>query len=498
MKSIFRTSLDRSPDGFMVFEAVRDSLGEIIDFTWIYVNDAAAEIVGHPSDWFIGRRMLVEMPGNRDEGLFDLYKHVTETGEVAIREFDYDRDGLSRGFRTVATPVERGFAVAFSDITDRRAAERALVEADRQKDRYLAMLAHELRNPLAGITSALEVMTTSLPDDDRVLHASRIAVRQVAQLRRLLDDLLDVARIQNDSVSVDMHTIDLREAIEMALDNLGPSLAAKGIRVTCSDCDAPTPVTGDLVRLTQVIGNLLDNACKFSPPHTAIALELQRDGDMVRLAIRDSGRGFDDAESRELFDKFARGSQARVGEHQGLGIGLFLARHLIEAHGGRLSAHSPGRECGATFEMSLPLGAPGDRLATDARAANTGERTYSILIVDDDADAAESLAMLLEIQGHQVSHVDRGARAILAIEEQRPQVVLLDIGLPDISGHELARRLRADEHARDLVLIALSGFGRAADLQASREAGLDDHLVKPVSLAGLNTAIHQAMTQSRP
>ncbi|MEZ5651760.1 MAG: response regulator [Burkholderiaceae bacterium] len=496
-----RASLDLSPDGVMVFEAVRDDAGVIVDFCWRYVNEAAAGIVGRPRGWFIGRQMLREMPGNREEGLFDLYKRVTETGTVETRELDYQHETLRHSFRIVATPAPNGFVVSFSDITRRREAERALLQADHQKDQFLAVLSHELRNPLAGITHSLDILQSTLRSGDLAQRAYLIAVRQVAHLRRLIDDLLDVARIRADTITMTTRPVDLRETAEMAIDNLWPALVAKQIQIKREVSATPVMVSGDPVRLTQIIGNLLDNACKFSPPGAMISLRLRQDDERARLEVVDAGRGLEADEIAGLLERNPIGARRRIGDGAGLGLGLFLVRRLIEAHGGEVTVASDGAGKGSTFAIALPLSPMPmnvhavSALTVPPASVRSGRR--AILIVDDDDDAAESLSMLLELRGNDVWVAGNAQAALEAVRSRPVEVVLLDIGLPGVSGHELARLLRREPDGQRLALIALSGFGHAADIRASQDAGLDDHLVKPVAFGRLSTSIDRALGARR-
>jgi signal transduction histidine kinase/ActR/RegA family two-component response regulator len=404
-----------------------------------------------------------------------------------------------------------------TDISRQRAAEDALRVADRRKDEFLATLAHELRNPLAPIRSSIELLKRAGVDPDSAASALRTMERQVLHLVRLVDDLLDISRITRDKLELQTARVTLADVLEPALEACRP-LAAAARHALSLQLPAETIwLQADTVRLTQVFSNLLHNAVKYTPPGGRITLSAARDGDVVRVAVRDSGIGIAPGMAPQLFELFAQ-APAPEHVHGGLGIGLSLVRRLVEMHGGRVDASSEGPGRGSEFVVCLPVAeAPADVAATRAsgttaaavatppadtiahggdggpRDADGGRR---ILVVDDNRDAAESLAMLLELSGYATRVVHDGLAALTAAEEMRPDVILLDLGLPRLDGIEVARRLRASECGRNVLLIALTGWGQDDDRRKSSEAGFDHHLVKPVDHETLLALLEGAETRT--
>jgi PAS domain S-box-containing protein len=402
-----------------------------------------------------------------------------------------------------------------TDITRQRDAEDALRVADRRKDEFLATLAHELRNPLAPIRSSIELLKRTGGDPGSAAAALRTMERQVSHLVRLVDDLLDISRITRDKLELQTARVTLAEVLEPALEACRP--LADAAQHTLSLQLAPEPIwlEADPVRLTQVFSNLLHNAVKYTPPGGRITLTVTRDGEQARVAVQDSGIGIAPGMAPQLFELFAQ-APAPEHVHGGLGIGLSLVRRLVEMHGGRVEASSDGPGQGSEFVVWLPVAAApvsvndaapvshtvaapaaaphadaiadhaddrgDDRRAHDAPRAAAGATPARrrILVVDDNRDAAESLAMLLELGGDETRVVHDGLAALDAAEEMRPDVVLLDLGLPRLDGIEVARRLRATEACRHVLLIALTGWGQDDDRRKSSAAGFDHHLVKPV------------------
>ena len=405
--------------------------------------------------------------------------------------------------RDDAGRVARWFGTA-TDVTAQRAAEDALRAADRRKDEFLATLAHELRNPLAPVRSSIDLLKRAGSRPDVAGPALVTMERQVAHLVRLVDDLLDISRITQDKLELKTARVTLAQVLDPALEACRPLADAARHAL---EVDVPADaiwLEGDAVRLTQVFGNLLHNAVKYTPPGGRIVLEARRDGASVRVAVRDSGVGIAPETAPRIFDLFAQAAPAAEHVHGGLGIGLSLTRRIAEMHGGRVDVSSDGPGRGSEFVVRLPVAeAPatdgdlaqerrtlpdGDCAAPDQRAAS-GARSASdapsasparrVLVVDDNRDAAEALALLLEIGGHHTRLAHDGFEALAACETFRPDAVLLDLGLPRLGGIEAARRIRAADWGRDVLLIALTGWGQERDRRASLEAGFDHHLVKP-------------------
>ncbi|HEY6923210.1 MAG TPA: ATP-binding protein [Steroidobacteraceae bacterium] len=362
-----------------------------------------------------------------------------------------------------------------------RIAEEHLRNADRRKDEFLAMLAHELRNPLAPIRNAGELLVRTLPDDPQVGTIAAIIQRQSTHLSRLVDDLLDVSRITQGRIELQHEPVDLSSVISQALESVEPLVREKRHKVFVSAGHRPVYVKGDRARLVQCVANILTNAAKYTDPGGEIRLEMHSDGRHVSIVICDNGVGIPAELLPRIFDLFVQSNRSLDRSQGGLGIGLSLVRRLIEMHQGSVSASSEGPERGARFEVTLPVTAAAHEMgAQHSQQAPTARR---ILVVDDNADSANSLSMILNISGHVAEPVYTPAEALERAAESDPEVVLLDIGLPGMDGYELARKLRS--RGSKARLIAVTGYGQPGDLRRAQEAGFDAHLVKPVDVQHL-------------
>jgi CheY-like chemotaxis protein/nitrogen-specific signal transduction histidine kinase len=392
---------------------------------------------------------------------------------------------------------ERGQVVAWCginlDISHLKAAEAQLRESDRRKDEFLAMLAHELRNPLASIGNALQVQMLAEADDQAVARAREIAGRQLHQLTRLVDDLLDVSRIVVGKITLRPERVDLAQVVDRAVETSRPLVEQRGHALTIALPAEPAWLDADILRLSQAFSNLLNNAAKFTEPGGRVSLRAEEEGDWIVVRVRDSGIGIPAETLPRVFEMFAQGRRARDVE-EGLGLGLSLVRRLVEKHGGTVAATSEGPGRGSTFTVRLPRASPPEiqraPLPRPLRSSRAPGRRA--LVVDDNADSAESLAMLLTLQGHDVRVAHGGEEALAVFRDHRPEVVLLDIGLPDIDGHEVARRIREGGGAAGVLLVALTGWGQSEDRQRSKEAGFDRHLTKPVEPAVLQSLFEES------
>jgi signal transduction histidine kinase/ActR/RegA family two-component response regulator len=359
--------------------------------------------------------------------------------------------------------------------------------ADVQKNEFLSMLAHELRNPLAPIRNAVYLLRQRQSADPQLEAIQDMVERQVQHLVRLVDDLLDVSRITRGKIRLQKEAVELSTVTARALELSRPFIEARGHELTVSLPEKPVFVEADPVRLAQVLGNLLNNAAKYTEEGGRIWLTAERDRDEAVLRVRDTGVGIPQEMLHAVFDLFTQVERSLDRSHGGLGIGLTLVRRLVELHGGLVQASSPGPNQGSEFEVRLPIlevmSVP-EPLAVEPLPADAGSRRR-ILVVDDNQDAADSLALVLRLMGHEVHVCHDGAGALAATREFRPEVVLLDIGLPEMDGYEVARRLRAAPELNDMLLVAITGYGQEQDLRRSREVGFDHHLVKPVDPAML-------------
>ena len=367
------------------------------------------------------------------------------------------------------------------DITDRVRAVEALREADRRKDEFLATLAHELRNPLAPISSGLHILRTAGDNQQVAATARQIMERQVAQMVRLVDDLLDVARITTGKVELRCEVFDVASAIHDAVETSRPLLDAAGQSITLTLPDAALEVYADRTRLAQVFANLLNNSSKFSNSGQDISIALASEQGQAVVRVRDAGEGIPRESLKKIFDMFGQAALDGARSRGGLGIGLSLVKRIAEMHGGTVEAHSEGAGTGSEFVVRIPALEPQRHAAPVRRATDPAAQPLRrrVLVVDDNTDAAESLAALLAIGGHETRLAHDGLRAVEEAKAFQPDVVFLDIGMPELDGHETARRIREQPWGKDMVLVALTGWGQIEDRRRSREAGFNHHLVKP-------------------
>jgi PAS domain S-box-containing protein len=375
------------------------------------------------------------------------------------------------------------------DLTQQKLAERALREADRRKDEFLATLSHELRNPLAPIRSALEVMRLAR-DKPEVVEKARVTMeRQLMQLVRLTDDLLDVARITQDKLEMRRERVDLRTVLQGAVDAARPAVDAQGHTLQLDLPDVPLWADADATRLAQVFTNLLNNAIKYTGRGGHIRVSGKPSGGMITLQIADNGVGIPDTMLPHIFDMFTQFPGHRDRSHGGLGIGLTLARRLVELHRGTIEVKSEGAGQGSVFTVSLPAAvqAPVTEAAPPDRARRTS-RGCRILVADDNADALEMLQLMLSLHGHEVNVASDGVVAVTLATSLKPQIAFLDIGMPRMDGYEAARQIRT-ALGSGVVLVALTGWGQDEDKRRSKEAGFNHHMTKPPDPEALEALI---------
>jgi PAS domain S-box-containing protein len=374
----------------------------------------------------------------------------------------------------------------------RKRAEEALQEANRQKDDFLAMLAHELRNPLSPIRNAVQVLRLVGPKEPRLEQASEMIDRQVAHMTRLIDDLLDVSRVARGKISLQRELLDFAALVRTAAEDYRATLEASGLTLILNVPHAPIWVQGDPTRLSQAVGNVLHNANKFTNPgdHVTLIVTVDSDGGTVVLSISDTGIGIEPAVLNRVFDTFTQADQSLDRSRGGLGLGLALVKGLIELHGGTVRAESAGLGKGSQFTIQVPLDREPVRPAAAPAPQRPSRRACRVLIIEDNFDVAESMKMLLEVSGHHVAVAHTGPAGIDAAREFHPQVVLCDLGLPGgMDGYGVARAMRDDPTLRAAYLIALTGYGQEDDRRRVREAGFDMHLIKPVDPASLDQVL---------
>jgi len=366
----------------------------------------------------------------------------------------------------------------------------ALAETDRRKNEFIAMLAHELRNPLQPIRTAIELARHPNVGQEQLRLGRDVIDRQVNQLVRLIDDLMDASRITSGKLKLVREPADLRQVVDSALDSIRPLAERKEQRVDVTLPDERIFVHADVVRLTQIVVNLMNNAVKFTPCGGNIALSVAREDDTVEIRVRDDGAGIAAADLERIFEMFVQGERVPSDAHGGLGLGLALVRQIVELHGGTVRAASAGRNHGSEFRVLLPAIPRSPPVQSDRPAPSTAapavearpaaDSARRILVVDDNRDAAESLAAMLRVLGHGVDTAFSGAEALSNVAQGSPDVVLMDIGMPDLDGYETARAIRANAHGSAVFLVAVTGWGGEADRHRSQAAGFDRHLVKPI------------------
>lgn len=386
-----------------------------------------------------------------------------------------------------AGAVTRTFGIVM-DVTERKRSEDRLRDADRRKDEFIAVLSHELRNPLAPIRNAASILQRVAAPEPTVMWCLEVIDRQIRQMARLLDDLLDISRLTQGQLRLRREPMHLRKAIDYAIETAQPSITAANHTFEFDVIGEPMDLCGDLTRLAQVFSNLLINAAKYTPSGGAIKLAVTRTDDEAVITVVDNGLGIGEQDKERIFELFGQVGGASGVAHQGQGIGLALVKGLVELHGGRIKVHSEGLGRGSRFEVVLPLnneetataGAVGDAVRPVAQS-----QSCRVLVADDSRDIADSVAIVLSDEGHTVKVAYDGAQALKCAEDWRPEIVLMDIGMPVLDGYAVCSRIRAQAWGREMLLIAQTGWGAESDRKRAHEAGFDHHLVKPLDLDAL-------------
>jgi CheY-like chemotaxis protein/two-component sensor histidine kinase len=388
------------------------------------------------------------------------------------------------------------------DVTDRKHAEQVLQEANRAKDEFIATLAHELRNPLAPIRTGLEIIKRDTDNGPASARARDTMERQLAHMIRLIDDLLDISRINSGKIRLEPSRARLAAAVESAVEISRPLIESRGHQLQLELPQQGIELMADATRLAQMLGNLLNNAAKYTPPQGHLRLTAWQEGATAVIEVADDGVGIPAEMLDQVFSLFTQVGRTLDRAQGGLGIGLYLVRSLAELHGGSVAASSDGPGRGSVFTLRLPCLLPATAAAPSVAAGETmaskAQPGLKVLVVDDNVDAAESLATVLQLTGRQTCTVYDGPGVLQAAREFGPDVVLLDIGLPGMSGYDVARQLRADPGLSRSVLIAVTGWGSEEDRRRSREAGFDEHLTKPVDLATLDPLLRRFAADPLP
>jgi signal transduction histidine kinase/ActR/RegA family two-component response regulator len=488
-----------------------------------YVNPAFCRLMGQPRDRFLGKPFREVLPamGECASSLDRVYR--TGAPETRAEPQQSSTHPVFWSYQMWPVIVEERRAGVFIQVTETGqvhartvAMNQALVlgsvrqhelaeaadaanaqirEADLRKDEFLAMLAHELRNPLAPISYMLEVMKRAQGNFELIGPALGTMERQIAQMTRLIDDLLDASRISQGKVQLRLAEVELATVIQQAVEAARSACEAAQLELTVTLPAQPVYLHADAARLAQVFGNLLNNACKFSSPGGRLELAVERRGSEVVVAVSDSGIGIRAEMLPTIFEMFMQGDQSLGRSQGGLGIGLTLVRRLVEMHGGSVEAFSEGVDRGSEFVVRLPmLDRKPDRIAPDPAGAGVPISARRILVVDDNYDAANSLALLLQLSGNQTQLAFDGVEAVEAAATFRPDVILMDIGMPKLNGYDAARRIREQPGGKEVVMLALTGWGQEEDRQKTADAGFDGHLVKPVEYEALGRELARCST----
>jgi PAS domain S-box-containing protein len=489
----YRTLFESMDEGFCVIEVLFDRSGQAFDYRFLEINPAFEEQTGLTQA--VGKTVLELAPGH-EQHWFEIYGDVARTGTAT--RFVQEAQALGRWFDVYATrvggPASAKVAVLFTDITARKRADdqlhatlQELGEADRQKNEFLATLAHELRNPLAPLQNGLHLLQLSSGNEERLTQAREMMERQLAHLVHLVNDLLDIARITSGKIEMQRAPVELHRIVKVAVEACTPLLTARAHALQVAVGDPGLVLNVDRDRIVQVLVNLLTNAAKYTPDGGRIALTASTGNGRLAITMTDNGVGIAADSLPRIFDLFNQVRRRSGGYNEGLGIGLTLVKRLVELHGGEVDAASAGEGMGSTFTVRLPLfdaaDAPGDAGAAPDRMAPGTREPLKVLVVDDNVDSAQSLAMVLDLSGHDTRVAHTGASALVECRSFRPEVVILDVGLPDQTGYAVATEIRRERALDDTVLIALTGWGTDADRAQAMAAGFDHHVTKPADLS---------------
>ncbi|MDB5337147.1 MAG: luxQ 1 [Planctomycetaceae bacterium] len=464
-----------------------------------YWNEGATRLFGWTNEEMLGRHYADRFPEPTRTFVADQIRERAAGVEWYGEYQDYRKDGshvwIDARVSTVTDAEGQvvGILGVSHDITERKRAEDALRDADRRKDEFIAVLAHELRNPLAPIRNGLQVMKLSAGDPNVVSEVRAMMERQLAHMVRLIDDLLDVSRISRNKMELRRSRVPLAEIVGSAVETARPLIDAGGHRLFVSLPPEPIFLNADVTRLAQVFGNLLSNSAKYTPHGGHIWLTAERSGDDVLISVRDDGIGIPSESLGSVFEMFSQVDRSIERSTGGLGIGLALVKGLVEMHGGSVAAECSGPGRGTTFTVRLP--AVGSHTAGESEQPPLEQPSDCLrrrfLVVDDNRDSANSMAMMLRLVGNEVLTAHDGVEAVAATEQFRPQVILMDVGMPKLNGYEATRQIRKQPFGKSITIIALTGWGQEGDRAQSRNAGCDGHLVKPVTLPDLEKLLAQ-------
>ena len=478
--------------GILIYIAVEPD-GE---FRFVSVSDATLAATGLRRDQIVGALVRDVIPQPSLDIVLGHYRDAIATGRTVRWEETSEYPAGTRHAEVAVTPLynDRGVATHLigivHDITERKKLEDAFRGADARKTEFLAVLSHELRNPLAPMRYSLKALDLAPAGSEQAARAREILDSQVTHLARLLDDLLDITRFTFGKVELQRAPIELRALVRRTFDNYAGGFDKHGLSGDLELPDAELWLDADTTRITQVIGNVLDNAMKFTPSGGRVTVALAREGESAVLSIRDTGIGIEPEMLPKVFVPFTQARQSLDRADGGLGLGLALVKTLVELHGGTVQAASAGKNAGVELVVRLPLVARPSRATTASVRRGTPPRR--VLVIEDNSLTAEALRILLELQGHEVRVSHDGASGVATAREFRPNVVLCDLGLPGMNGYEVARRLREDERTSEALLVALSGYALPEDRARAEQAGFLFHLAKPPSLESIKELLAAA------
>jgi PAS domain S-box-containing protein len=487
---------------------VQDSQDAIISMTLEGVvtswNGAALRLYGYTPAEMVGRPITQIIPPDRRDEEAGILRRLARGERIESYEtsrLTKDRRSVevsltlsplrdSHGRITGVSKIARDITAQKAEERRRRETEEALREADRRKDEFLAIMAHELRNPLAPLVSSLDILQVS-PDPGTTQEVLGIVRRQVGTLVRLVDDLMDASRVARGLIELKCEVVPLADIVDSALEIARPLMEARAQRLVLDMPDRGVKVNGDPTRLTQVVANLLNNAAKYTPHEGRIEIALRAEDGRAVLRVADNGDGIPPEMLAHIFEMFAQLDRSQERTQGGLGIGLSLVKRLVELHTGTIEARSEGAGRGSEFVVRLPLAASAEDTAPLGRPALVPTR-HRVLVADDNTDAAKTLSLLLRTLGQEVHVVNSGPEALERAMWLRPDVLLLDIGMPGMSGYEVTRRVRSEAWGRRPLIVAMTGWGQEDDRRRSKDAGFDQHMVKPVTLEALCRLLMQA------
>jgi signal transduction histidine kinase/CheY-like chemotaxis protein len=490
----FLQSQEAAIQGYALLRTLRDRSGKRVDFKFEYINPLGAAIRRSEPERVVGRRVTDVMPGACAAGLLDALGEVAQTGVPADIELADSSVSPAAWIRYLIVKVEDGLAVSFSDITQAKqlALELKQRAADLQrtnalKSLFLATLSHELRNPLAPIRNGLAIIKTRLPEDLGDIQA--MMERQIRMATRLIDDLLDTARIDRGKLDLQRERVSIESVVNAGIETARPNIEGRSHELLVRHGPRPLYVDGDPIRLAQVVANLLNNAAKFTPSKGRIEIWVRAKGEHAIIRVRDNGLGIAHADLGSIFDMFVQLGSSETHSVAGLGLGLALARSFVTLHGGEITAHSAGLRKGSEFRIRLPLAEAPPQGGDEPEITPQAYTARRVLIVDDNVDAATSLATFLEYKGHSVRTCFDGTTAFEAATHSPPEIAFVDLSMPDPDGVELARMIRQQPWGQSVKLVALTGLGSQTERERTGAAQFDERLTKPADPNDLLRAV---------